>query len=477
MARILVVDDDALVRNSFSRLFRDEGHEVLTAASLEEGLAMAASGVDLVYLDLNLPDGEGVRAIDDLVSSPGTPEVIAITGMGFGYGAQQTIESKAWDYITKPASPQVIRQSLESVLAYRRHAYADKPVSVFDRCGIIGDSPSMQRIYNDLDKASRTEATVLLRGETGVGKELAAHAIHQNSSRKDGPFIVVDCSSLTASLIESTLYGHVKGAFTDARSDRTGLIAAADGGTLFLDEIGELPPSLQKSFLRVLQERRFRPVGANREQSSDFRLVAATNRDLESMVRKGIFRSDVLYRIRAVEIVLPPLKERPEDFEFLVAHFIRQTSDRYGFEAKTPSEELLRVVRSYGWPGNIRELKNVIESAVIQSGDGPTIYPKHLPNHIRLAFIGQNCEPSLGPERSYGITAQSQSQPLQDSANTMAVIQPFNVYKTTRDREYFKALIHTTGRDVSRASQLSGLSIPTVYRYLAQFGLSSKGDR
>lgn len=471
MVRILIIDDDPLVRNSFSRLFIDEGHEVLSAGNLSKGIQEAGTGVDVIYLDLQLPDGDGVHAIDTLSNSPGQPEIIVITGLGAGYGAMQSVESNAWDYITKPASPQVILKSLESALEYRRKSKKNLTVIPdLDRCGIIGDSPAILRTIKDVEKSSKSGAGVLLRGETGVGKELVARAIHQNSERKDGPFIVVDCSSLTESLIESTLYGHVKGAFTDARSDRVGLVGAANGGTLFLDEIGELPLALQKSFLRVLQEHRFRSVGSGKEQMSDFRLVSATNRDLEGMVQEKTFRSDLFFRIRTIEIVIPPLREREKDIETLLCHLIRQNSDRYGLDEKEISEELLRVARSYAWPGNVREMKNALEAAVIQAGSDSIIYPKHLPNHIRLAFIKNECyQPASNkkaiqqaPNRVWEINSES------------PCITTFEEHKANRDREYFTLLMKTVEHDIGKASLISGLSIPSIYRYLSITGIPTK---
>ncbi|HEU6437566.1 MAG TPA: sigma 54-interacting transcriptional regulator [Nitratidesulfovibrio sp.] len=388
MGRVLVIDDDMLVRNSLSRCIADMGHQVLLAGSLAEGLEHAEAGVDVVYLDLNLPDGDGQHAIDALAASAGRPEIVVITGLGNNYGAQGTLARGAWDYITKPASPRLIRESLTAALEYRRERVAPAATRPFDPCGIVGDGPAMRRARQMLERAAHTDAGVLVLGETGVGKELAAKAIHANSRRADGPFVVVDCSNLTETLVESVLYGHVKGAFTGAHADRRGLVAEAHGGTLFLDEVGELPPALQKSFLRVLQEHRFRPVGAGREQSSDFRLVAATNRDLEGMARDGRFRPDLLFRLRTVEVRLPPLRERGDDVALLAAHLAGQACRRYGLAPKTLSPALMRALTGHHWPGNVRELGNVMEAAVIEAGADPVIHPKHLPGQLRMAVLG-----------------------------------------------------------------------------------------
>ena len=466
MARILVIDDDKLVLKSFSRLFKDKGHKVLLADTLSAGKEAAQKGVDVIYLDLDLPDGDGLHLIDDLTAMPWNPEVIVITGMGSDYAARKSMERNAWDYISKPASPSAVLETLESALTYRRKANKEQAApAVFDPGGIMGKSPAIRRSLQDIGRAGASEAGVLIRGETGVGKELAARSVHLNSGRKGGPFVVVDCSNLSESLVESILYGHVKGAFTGAHADRKGLVAQADKGTLFLDEVGELPLELQKSFLRVLQERQFRPVGAARESHSDFRLVAATNRDLAAMTEHGRFREDLLYRLKTLEIVLPPLRERGDDIALLTSYFVNRTCDRYGIGVKGTSEELLTVTGEYHWPGNVRELMNVMDAAVIQAGTDPVIYPKHLPAHIRLGFL----------KRKEG--GQDPNGPSQ--ADTNAPVLPEEIvayaeYKRSCDRRYFEWVMQDADHDIGRVSQLSGLSVPSIYRYLSLLGIPTR---
>jgi two-component system NtrC family response regulator len=471
MARILVIDDDVLVRKSLSRLFLDLGHDVLLAGSLAEGEAQARKGVDVIYLDLDLPDGDGLKAIDSLSATDRHPEVIVITGMGSSYGAQKTLQSHAWDYISKPASPQAVKESLESALLYRKESMREHAAaSDFDYCGIIGEDASMQRSLRDIAKAAKSDASVLISGETGVGKELTARAIHANSSRVGALFIVVDCSNLTDTLVESMLYGHLKGSFTGAHTDRRGLVAEADGGTLFLDEVGELSLSLQKSFLRVLQERRFRPVGSRKEQSSDFRVVAATNRDLNRMVQEGAFRSDLLFRIRTVDVIVPPLRERGKDKERLAAHFIHQLCDRYGLKVKKISEELSNIINTHQWPGNVRELANVMEAAVIAAGNDPVIYPKHLPTHVRLSYLDE--QKKLQDPRKPSTPVETSE--VRDSSG---ILSSYSEHKALRDREYFTRLLEASEYDITKASLISGLSIPSVYRHLALAGISPKNKR
>lgn len=468
MARILVIDDDALVRSSFSRLFSYMGHDVLLAESLAAGEIEACKGVDVIYLDLDLPDGDGLKAIDTFASAEGSPEVIVITGMGSHYGARKTLHSNAWDYITKPASPQVIKCSLQSALQYRRQSRKAPSVDVhFDRCGIVGENAAMRQTLSMIEKASQSEAGTLISGETGVGKELIAKVIHANSPRQKAPLVVVDCSNMTDTLVESMLYGHVKGAFTGAHTDRRGLVAEADGGTLFLDEVGELSPTLQKSFLRVLQERCFRPVGSHREQSSDFRLLAATNRDLEQMARTGAFRNDLLFRIRTIEICVPPLRDREEDKQRLADHFVHRYCDRYGLNVKQLSKELHTVIDGYRWPGNVRELSSAMEAAVINAGKDAVIYPKHLPGSVRLAFFHEKALPSNTP-------AGPAVPPAGDLQKDSPGLASYSDYKTNRDRDYFQRLMEAANYNIGTASRISGLSIPSVYRHLAIADIPTK---
>ncbi|BBO91247.1 sigma-54-dependent transcriptional regulator [Desulfosarcina ovata] len=472
MARILVVDDDVLIQKSFSRLFTAMGHDVRLAGSLAVAERQARDGVDVVYLDLDLPDGSGVRAIDAFSAVRGRPEVIVITGMGSLYGAERTLQSNVWDYITKPASPQLIRETLQGVLQYRkesRRATAEA-VSRFDRCGIVGTGPSMRQMLHQLEKAARSDASVLVSGETGVGKEVTARAIHANSCRRSAPFVVVDCSNMTDTLIESMLYGHSRGAFTGAHVQRKGLVAEADGGTLFLDEVGELSPSLQKSFLRVLQERRYRPVGAIHEHASDFRLVAATNRDLGKMAAEGTFRSDLLFRIRTVEIVVPPLRDRGDDRQQLAEHFIDRFCDRYGLGGKTLTDELTTVIDGYRWPGNVRELSGAMEAAVINAGESPTIYPKHLPASVRFSFLHARHAPH-DPGRG------QVSRPAAGGPPPQQEIVSYQEHKRNQDRIYFSQLMEALDYDIATASQVSGLSVPTIYRYLSLTGIPTRKGR
>ena len=331
MANILIIDDDRLICDTLSNVVRDRGHIPTCAFSRKEGLEVAASrSFDVVFLDVRLPDGSGLDIVQALRETPSSPEVIIITGFSDVDGAELAITHGAWDYLEKSASIDEITLPLERALQYRTERQSKARPTVLKLEGIVGSSPQMRACIELLAQAAASTANVLVAGETGTGKEIFSWAIHQNSPRGRKSFVFVDCASLPETIVESVLFGHERGAFTGADKSKTGLITQADGGTLFLDEVGELPSSIQGSFLRVLQERRFRPVGSVKEVTSDFRLIAASNKNLDEMVQKGLFRKDLLFRLRTLAITLPPLRGRPEDIKELAYFYLSKFSRYYG---------------------------------------------------------------------------------------------------------------------------------------------------
>ena len=305
-------------------------------------------------LDVRLPDGSGLEALPKIREVSYSPEVIIITGMGDPDGAELAINCGAWDYIEKPASIKQMTLPLMRTLEFREGKKAKRIPVLLKRENIIGNCPRMMEALEQLAQAASIDANVLITGETGTGKELFARAIHENSNRASGGFVMVDCTALPESLLESILFGHEKGAFTGADKSKDGLIKHADGGTLFLDEIGELPLSTQKAFLRVIQERRFRSIGGKEERRSDFRLIAATNRNLDQMVQKDLFRSDLLFRLRSFIIEVPPLRERVEDIKDLVTYYTNNFCSIYDIETKGFSPDFFDAMAKYNWPGNVR---------------------------------------------------------------------------------------------------------------------------
>jgi two-component system NtrC family response regulator len=469
MAKILIVDDDPLVRDALARVVKKMGHETSEAASLASAREMLATGpFDLVFCDVGMPDGSGLDLLPEIRASAAAPEVIIITGFGDPDGAELAIKKGAWDYIEKPLSVKSIMLCVERALQYRdKKRTASQPVALKVE-GIVGSSPKIRACLDSLAQAASSDANVLITGETGTGKELFAWAIHKNSARSERNFVVVDCAALPETLVESTLFGHVRGAFTGADKPRDGLVRQADGGTLFLDEIGELSISIQKAFLRVLQEKRFRPVGGGQEVTSDFRLVAATNRRLEDLTRTGGFREDLLFRLRTLVLELPPLREMKEDIQDLMQHYLVRFCEQYGTPVKGYSPDFLEVLLAYDWPGNVRELIQALEKAIISAMDEPVLFAKHLPDHIRIhlvrASVLQKRAPAPGPEAS------------RTAVNTSLNLKDFREAELARiEKEYLSSLLRRTNGEVGEACRISGLSRSRLYTLLKKYGLKPSG--
>ncbi|UZP67143.1 sigma-54 dependent transcriptional regulator [Desulfovibrio mangrovi] len=387
MARIFVIDADPAFCESLGAIVAGLGHQAEHAQSL--GIALSTPSLrnaDIIFLNTALPDGNGLDTLPKLRTQPAKPEVIMITDAATADGAERAIRNGAWDYVAKQGAVDRMVLPLIRALDYRGRKPGKRGEVRLKRDSIIGGSPGLTRCLDIVSEAAASDASTLLYGETGVGKEVFARAIHDNSQRSSGPFVAVDCASLSRTLAGSTLFGHRKGAFTGADKDRDGLVAQAHRGTLFLDEVGELPLAMQKIFLRVLQEHRFRPVGGRAEITSDFRLICATNRNIEEMVSRGTFRSDLLFRMRTVVMHIPPLRERLDDLPELSAHYIRRLCGKYGMPAKSISTDLHAALKEYQWPGNVRELIHTLERAVLAAQDEPKLFSRHLPDHVRISI-------------------------------------------------------------------------------------------
>ena len=382
-ARILVVDDEDIVVRSALRVLEDPQYTIDTAQDGLEALAKIEQGTyDVVLLDIMMPRMDGIEVLQRVKESHPDVEVIMFTGLAQVDTAVRCMKLGALDYIAKPFEPDELK--LTVVRALERRALLQENLSLKSAASaryrldnMVGGSPRMQQVYRLVAQCAATNTTVLITGESGTGKELIARAIHHNSLRKDKPFVAVDCNALAETLLESELFGHVKGAFTGAVANKKGMFEAAAGGTLFLDEIGNISLSIQAKLLRVLQEREFRAVGDTRVQTATFRLVAATNKDLKAMIADGTFRDDLYYRINVFPIESPPLRERREDIPALAMHFLKTSSEELGKAVHDISEGALNVLLAYDWPGNVRELENVIQRAVILASD-KTIRKAHL---------------------------------------------------------------------------------------------------
>ena len=461
MARILIIDDEETMCQSLSLVARRSGHEAASENTLGSGLRRVQSEpFDVVFLDVRMPDGNGLEMLPRLAETPSRPEIIIMTGFGDPLGAELAINSGAWDYIEKGSSAKDITLSLARALEYRKQKTSmgnREAVVALKREKIIGNSARLTACLDLVARAAGSDTSVLITGETGSGKELFARAVHQNSKRADRQFVVADCASLPETLVESLLFGHEKGAFTGAEKASEGLFSEANGGTLFLDEVGELPLATQKAFLRVLQERRFRPVGSHRELESDFRLVAATNKNLQQMVEAGQFRSDLLYRLSSFVIELPPLRERKDDIKELARYYMDSFCERYGLSPKGSCPEFLETLLAYTWPGNIREFINTMERTVIEAREEPVLFAQHLPTPIRVQ-VAQN-----------GVRHHPTAE-LTTAAMTPDGLPKLNDFRETvyarAEKQYLVDLMSLAGNDISAACNLSGLSQSRLYALL-----------
>ncbi len=477
MANILIIDDDFNIRQLLARHAQGMNHSTAIAESLADGFETAEQQpFDLIFLDVRLPDGNGLDALPMFKQMPQTPEVIIITGMGDAKGAELAIKSGAWDYIQKPFSKGESMLQISRALEFREKKTAAGKVSL-KRDKVIGESPQLVSCLDKVALCAGSDTNVVITGETGTGKELFAHAIHENSLRADAEFIVVDCAALPDNLIESTLFGHVKGAFTGADRDQVGLVKQAGGGTLFLDEVGELPLSIQKTFLRTLQEKSFRPVGSTREIKSAFRLISATNQDLDAMVKAGRFRKDLLFRLRTFNIDLPPLRKRSGDINKLAQHFIYRLCENHRIKIKGFVPEILEMLAAYSWPGNVRELINTLEKAIISDPENPTLYPMHLPTEIRIRHAQAAVARKRRPNNA-DYTAGTKDEPdlyfkgLLESNPSMQEFRKKIINES--EIQYLKHLMAVTQNNAKKACRISGLSLSRLYTLLREYGIPIK---
>jgi DNA-binding NtrC family response regulator len=381
--RILVVDDEDIVIKSCVRALADEEHEVDTATNGAEALArIERDGYDVVVLDIMMPNIDGLEVLQRAKEAHPDLEIVMVTGLSQIETAVRSMKLGAFDYVPKPFDPDELKLVVGRALERRRLVRENVDLRAqattrycFDN--IIGASPPMQDVFRLIAQCAPTNSTVLVTGESGTGKELVARAIHYNSLRKDKPFVTVDCMSLSENLLESELFGHVKGSFTGAVATKRGLLEVAQGGSVFLDELGNIPLSIQAKLLRVIQEREFKAVGDTQSKSANIRLIAATNRDLQAMVAEGTFRDDLFYRVNIFPIRMPALRERREDIPALAFHFLKTCAAELGRKVDQISDGALNLLANHDWPGNVRELENMIHRAVILAS-GNVIRKAHL---------------------------------------------------------------------------------------------------
>jgi DNA-binding NtrC family response regulator len=440
---VLVVEDEENTRKLCADVAESCGMTAVVASSVEEALRhLETHAVDIIVTDLILPPSSGLDLLKQVHEMYPQVAVLVLTQYGTIDSAVAATRMGAVDYVTKPFHIEDLRARLERVardmdLDRENRLLREQLRSKPGFGGMIGVSAKMQRVYKMIEKVSQHEYPVLILGESGTGKELVAKSIHYSGIRKERPFAPVDCSSLVPTLIESELFGYVKGAFTGAMQSKQGLLEAAQGGTLFLDEIGDMPVDLQAKLLRALQEREVKPVGSTERRHINIRIIAATNRDLESAIRTGAFRQDLYFRLNVVQIKLPPLRERKSDIQLMVISFLEKFSDPHG-PPRTISDDAMRRLIAYDWPGNVRELENAIERAVAM-GSGPIVHVGDLPSNLHY--------PS------------SERVPDKDELLPMEELERRAILRTLRE----------TGGDKLAAARMLGIGKTTLYRKLKQY--------
>jgi two-component system, NtrC family, nitrogen regulation response regulator NtrX len=383
-SHLLVVDDEAGIRESLSSILKDEGYQVDAVASGEEALARTTLGdFEVVLLDVWLPGIDGLQTLSRIQAMQRPPAVIMISGHGTIETAVRATKLGAFDFIEKPLSLEKIVLLVRNAVQQRRLAEENQLLrsELGHRYQVIGDSVPMKAMRQQIAVTAPTNGRVLIYGESGTGKELVARALHAASLRSNGPFVEVNCAAIPEELIESELFGHVKGSFTGATEDKIGKFQKADGGTLFLDEIGDMSLRTQSKVLRVLEEQRFEPVGSNQTVNVDVRVIAATNKNLEQEIARGAFRQDLFYRLNVIPFFVPPLRDRKEDIAILSRHFLNDFSSAYGKKTRELSDAAMDVLLRYPWPGNVRELRNLVERLVIVCPQA-RIEPHHLPPEL-----------------------------------------------------------------------------------------------
>ena len=452
--RILVIDDEKNMRHMLAVLLEKEGYEVATAGDGNEGLDLAGETYfDVILCDLKMPVMDGMTFLEKFQEMKLESTVIVMSAYGTLDTAIDAMKRGAYDYVSKPFKADEILLTLRKAEERERLRRENRRLqqSIQERysfANMIGRSPAMQEIFATITKVAEYKTTVLVTGESGTGKELIARAIHYHSPRANKPLVTVNCGAIPESLLESELFGHRKGAFTDAIRDKRGLFEEADGGSIFLDEIGELPRSLQVKLLRVLQEEEIKRLGDTRSIKIDVRVLAATTKDLAGEVKAGHFRDDLFYRINVLQVTVPPLRERAGDLGLLIQHFVDKTAKRLGLQVNQVDPAVLRALQRYVWPGNVRELENVIERAMVMAG-GRTIELEDLPPALQ--------------------EVQAQTSPLLPDDGALSIKEA----SRRLERELIRRALEKTGGNRTQAAKLLEISPPALLYKIKEYGLDT----
>ena len=517
MLKVLVADDDSGLRESLSEQLRSSNYDVSEASDGEEALKLhKLKNFDLYLLDVDMPNKDGLTALKEIKEDNPAAIVIMLTAYSNVPDAVKATKDGAYNYLSKPIAFEdlsaMIKRALGAKAMVQRIAFSAPSLSNKDSLKISQDkhflakSNPMKQIFGIIEKLSNVDTAVLIRGESGTGKELVAKALHYNSARKDAKFVAVNCSAIPEELIESELFGHEKGAFTGATERKIGRFQYANNGTLFLDEIGDISPMMQVKLLRALQEKKFTPVGSNREVEVNVRIVAATNRNLEEMIESNSFREDLYYRLNVLPIFLPPLRERKEDIEILASHFVSQFNTKHGRSIAKIHPHTLAVLKTWNWPGNIRELENVIEHAFVMEAD-IMLQPQSLPGNILETpeaqstlqkSISEDMEntdvETISPEildfsllpsdfiqrrekeqqLISGIANEGKTEDKTSPINWDSIPLDYHSFKDSMEKEFIVRALKASGGKINQTSRDSGIPKKTLLRKIQKYGIDRK---
>jgi two-component system, NtrC family, nitrogen regulation response regulator NtrX len=448
-SRVLIVDDEEAIRSSLKMIFEYEGYEVILAANGQAALKIAEKDApDLIFLDIKMPQMDGLEVLKRLRAEESAPPVVILSGHGNVKTAVEATKLGAFDFIEKPPESERILLVARNALGQKRLVEENRrlKLSFDERYRMVGQSPSLEKVWDAVRRAAPTNATVLITGESGVGKELVARAIHRNSLRKDEAFVQVNCAAIPEELIESELFGHEKGSFTGATEKQIGKFELAHKGTIFLDEVGDMSLRTQAKVLRVLQEGEVERIGSQKTIQVDVRVIAATNKDLEEAIEKGDFREDLYFRLSVIPVRVPPLRERAEDLPVLVQHFVKQFCAENNFRSRAFAPAAIEALKRHAWRGNVRELKNAVERLLIMA-EGDEIRPEHLADVLRRPPDSMLASPET----------------LRD-------------FKESAERTFLVGKLRESNWNISATATAIGTPRSNLYKKLEQYGISQEKD-
>jgi DNA-binding NtrC family response regulator len=461
-ANILIIDDERVVCSGCKQILTDKGYAVDICSNGEAGLKMVLDGqYDVVFLDMRLPDKDGMEILEKARNIKPDASIIAMTGYSTVRNAVEAMKLGAFDYIAKPFADDELVMAVEKVLEKKR--LVEENVSLrkklyerFGRDNIVGETPAIEKIFREIEKVAPTDTTVLIHGESGTGKELFAGSIHAHSNRATCQFIAEDCSTISPGLLESELFGHVKGAFTGAIQDKAGIFEIAEGGTLFLDDIANINMDIQVKLLRILETHEFKPVGASYFKKANARVIAATNKDLKTMVEEQTFREDLYYRLNVFPIYLPPLRERRSDIPKLAYHFLRHFCRKMGKRIEGFSDDALEILVNHDWPGNVRQLKNAIERIVILS-DESNLDMFNILEHIQI---------------SYAPTGDS----IPETVNELNMVRKHLLEETFGhiQKAFLIKALNACNGNISRAAERVGMQRPNFHALMRKYNIPAR---